>query len=122
MKCKKRFTTYEQMQFTDLYVIKKDKRRELFSREKLMRGLERAFEKRPISQETIQQMANSIEEALRKKGKEVKSSAIGEIVMKKLAKADTVAYIRFASVYKEFQDPKDFSTILKNKNRKVKGV
>ena len=114
LKCKKRFTTYEKIGRGDVYVIKKDGRREKFSREKLSAGVERAFEKRPVAKEKITKMINEIEEQLAKRGKkEVKSSFIGELVMKKIKKLDNVAYIRFASVYRDFQDIKDFKSALK---------
>jgi transcriptional repressor NrdR len=109
LKCKKRFTTYEKVSKGEFYVIKKDGRREKFSSEKLEKGVEKAFEKRPISKEKISEMVNEIEEQLLKKGKkEIKSDLIGELVMKKIKKLDNVAYIRFASVYRDFQDVKDF--------------
>jgi len=128
LKCKKRFTTYEKIEKSDIYVIKKDNRREKFEREKLERGIERAFEKRPISQEKIQKMINEIEEQIRKrlsqsraglsksqaKGKkEIKSSIIGDLVSKKIKRLDKVAYIRFASVYRDFEDLKDFKNEIK---------
>jgi len=114
LKCKKRFTTYEKIIQHDFYIIKKDKSREKFSREKLEKGVEKAFEKRPVSNEKIEKMINEIEETLRKRGrKEIQSSAIGEIIMKKIKKLDNVAYIRFASVYRNFQDIKDFKKELK---------
>jgi len=109
LKCKKRFTTYEKVSIEDIYVIKKDKRREKFSHEKLENGIHRAFEKRPVEKNKIDKMINEIEEQIRKKGKkEIKSSEIGELVMKKIKKIDNVAYIRFASVYRDFQDINDF--------------
>lgn len=109
LKCGKRFTTYEKASVEDIYVIKKDNRREKFSREKLENGINRAFEKRPVAKEKINQMINEIEEQIRKRGKkEIKSAEIGELVMKKIKKIDNVAYIRFASVYRDFQDIKDF--------------
>lgn len=115
LKCKKRFTTYEKTFQNDFYIIKKDKKREKFSREKLEKGIEKAFEKRPVSKEKISKMINEIEEQLRKKGKkEIRSSTIGEIVMKKIKKIDNVAYIRFASVYRDFQDIQDFKKEIKN--------
>ena len=114
LKCKKRFTTYEKIEREDLYVVKKDKTRERFSREKLEKGIFKAFEKRPVSKEKIEKMVNEVEKQLRKKGKkEIKSSIIGELVMKKIKKLDNVAYIRFASVYRNFQDVKDFRRVLK---------
>lgn len=115
LKCKKRFTTYEKIEKSGLYVIKKDGTRERFSREKLETGIYRAFEKRPTSKEKIDKMINEIEEQLRKKGKkEIKSTNIGEMVMRKIKKLDNVAYIRFASVYRDFQDIKDFSKELRS--------
>lgn len=114
LKCKKRFTTYEKISKGDLYVIKKNGNREPFIREKLEAGIYRAFEKRPIPKEDINKMINEIEELLRKKGKkEIKSSTIGEVVMKKIKRLDNVAYIRFASVYRDFQDAHDFKKELK---------
>ncbi|MEK6875471.1 MAG: transcriptional regulator NrdR [Nanoarchaeota archaeon] len=115
-RCKKRFTTYEQVEGIDLYVIKKDGRREKFERRKLEDGIEKALEKRPISKEDVEKMINEIEESLKKntKGKEVNSSVIGELVMKKLKKLDGVAYVRFASVYRDFKDVNDFKREIKN--------
>jgi transcriptional repressor NrdR len=115
LKCKNRFTTYERLGNEGFYVIKKDGRREEFSREKLSAGINRAFEKRPVSKEKIDNIIHEIEEQLRKKGKkEMKTSIIGELVMKKIKKVDNVAYIRFASVYRDFQDIKDFKDEIKD--------
>ena len=87
LKCEKRFTTYEKIEKSELYVVKKDKKREKFDRIKLEKGIERAFEKRPIPQERIQKMINEIEEQVRKRGnKEIKSSLIGDLVSKKIKK------------------------------------
>jgi len=114
LKCKRRFTTYEKVSKSDLYVIKKDGRREKFDKGKLEGGIERAFEKRPVKKENIDKMINEIEEQLMRRGKrEVSSSFIGELAMKKIKKLDNVAYIRFASVYRDFQDAKDFKNELK---------
>ena len=114
LKCKKRFTTYEKVSRGDFYVVKKDGRREKFSREKLEAGIQRAFEKRPVSKEKIEKMINQIENNLMgKKGREVSSTMIGELVMKKIKSLDNIAYIRFASVYRDFQDVKDFKKELK---------
>lgn len=114
LKCKKRFTTYEKVSKGDFYIIKKDGRREKFSREKLETGIQRAFEKRPVSKDKIEKMINQIGDILAKKGKkEVSSHALGELVMKKIKSLDNVAYIRFASVYRDFQDVKDFKKELK---------
>jgi transcriptional repressor NrdR len=109
LKCGKRFTTYEKAVREDIFVIKKDGRRERFDREKLEKGIIKAFEKRPVEKNKIDKMINEIEEQIRKRGKkEVKTSEIGELIMKKMKKIDNVAYIRFASVYRDFQDINDF--------------
>jgi len=113
LKCRKRFTTYEHIELSDFHVIKKDGRREKFNISKLQQGINRAFEKRPVSKDEIQKIINEIEENLRKRGKEVRSTVIGELVMKKLEKMDKVAYVRFASVYKDFQDVNDFKRELR---------
>ena len=114
LKCHKRFTTYEVVEKSELYVIKKDGRREKFEVRKLEAGIQRAFEKRPVSKEKIEGMIMEIEEMIRKKGKkEIKSSAIGDLVSKKIMKLDKVAYIRFASVYRDFEDVKDFKEVMK---------
>ncbi|MEX0921068.1 MAG: transcriptional regulator NrdR [Candidatus Pacearchaeota archaeon] len=114
LKCKKRFTTYEKISKRELYIIKKDGSREKFSEEKLESGIQRAFEKRPVSKEKIENMINKIEDQLFKKGKkEISSEIVGEVVMKNIKKLDNVAYIRFASVYRDFQDVKDFRKELK---------
>ena len=114
LKCKKRFTTYEKVAQIDLYVIKKDGSREPFSREKLEKGILKAFEKRPVPTDKIEQMIVEIEESLKRKGnKEIKSTMIGEMVMRKIKRVDNVAYIRFASVYRDFQDIKDFKQEMK---------
>ncbi len=113
LKCKKRFTTYEKPEKKEIIVVKKDGRREKFSDGKLKSGIIKACEKRPISIEKIEKIVDEIEEKLRKKGKEIKSQFIGELVMNKLKKLDKVAYIRFASVYKEFKDVEDFKLAIK---------
>ena len=103
--CGRRFTTYEKYEETPLVVSKKDGRREPFDVKKLLSGLIKAFEKRPVSYEQIQEMAYSIERELRLRGEsEVSSKDIGELVMQHLAKIDQVAYVRFASVYRQFAD------------------
>ena len=115
LKCKKRFTTYEKVDKGDLFIIKKDGGREKFDRTKLDKGIDKAFEKRPIPKAKIDKMINQIEEQLRRKGKkEIKSSVLGELIMKKIKKLDNVAYIRFASVYRDFQHIKDFKQEIKN--------
>ncbi len=105
LECGARFTTYERLQTVALLVIKKDGRREEFSREKVISGVRKACAKRPVSQETIEQMVDDIEDRLRKSGKgEVATSLIGDMVMERLRQLDGIAYIRFASVYHSFAD------------------
>lgn len=105
LNCQARFTTYERIQPTGLLVIKKDKRREEFSREKLTSGIRKACEKRPLPTGTIEKIVDEVENAIFQSGKaEIPSTAIGEIVMEKLKDIDYIAYIRFASVYREFTD------------------
>jgi len=105
LECGARFTTYERLQTVALLVIKKDERREEFSREKVIAGVRKACAKRPVSQETIEQMVADIEDQLRKSGKgEVAASTIGDMVMERLRQLDGIAYIRFASVYRAFAD------------------
>lgn len=114
LKCKKRFTTYERIEIKNLRVIKKDGSREQFDAEKIKKGMIRACEKRPVSLEKIESAVHDIENRLRTSNKkEVKSTVIGELVMKALKKLDEVAYIRFASVYREFKDVNDFQKQIK---------
>lgn len=113
LSCKKRFTTYEKIEPLDIRVIKKDGRREQFSREKLKSGIIKALEKRPVETEKIDMILVDIEEKIAKKGKEVPANYIGELVMKALKKLDKVAYIRFASVYRDFKDVEDFKNAVK---------
>jgi transcriptional repressor NrdR len=134
LKCKKRFTTYEKADEINLHVVKKDGRREPYSREKIKAGILKACEKRPVSIDKVEKIINDIEEKLRNpknsrnfgatkykegkkhfvgKGKEVKTEVIGKMVMDKLKKLDKVAYIRFASVYMNFKDVKDFKEVVK---------
>lgn len=109
LKCERRFTTYERIEAFELMVIKKDGSRERFSRDKIRMGIQKACEKRPISDEEIEKVVNEVEAELRKKDKkEVSSKVIGEIVIRKLKKLDKIAYIRFASVYKSFDDVDTF--------------
>src|SRR3989344_4803006 len=108
LKCERRFNTHEHVEHASMRVIKKDGRREDFDREKLRRGIQRACEKRPVTSENIETMITMIEEKLRKKGGDVSTELIGEMVARELKKADKVAYIRFASVYREFTDVSDF--------------
>ena len=115
LKCGKRFTTYEKVAESEIYVIKKDKTRQKFEGEKIYRGIDRAFEKRPFSKEKIRKLAQEIEEQIRKKGKkEIKTTTIGELIMRKIKKMDKIAYIRFAAVYREFKDVEDFKEVIKD--------
>jgi len=112
-KCNKRFTTYEKVEF-DLTVLKKDSRREQFSREKLKSSILKSTGKRPVSLEKIEKIIDEIEQELRgSKSHEIPSRIIGDKVMKKLKSLDKIAYIRFASVYKEFKDIDDMAEELK---------
>ncbi len=119
LKCKKRFTTYEYVERIPLMVIKKDGRREPFDREKLMKGVVVACEKRPVSMKKIEDLADRIERFLEKKhDSEVSSREIGELVMKELHDLDEIAYVRFASVYRQFKDVGQFVKELKKFLRK----
>ncbi len=112
--CKRRFTTYEYIEEIPLMIIKKDKRRELFSRDKVRAGIKKACEKREISMNDIESFIEELERDLREsEEKEIPSTVIGENVMKKLHELDKVAYVRFASVYRDFKDVNDFVTELK---------
>jgi transcriptional repressor NrdR len=114
VKCNKRFTTYEKVGGTALWVIKKDGRREPFDKEKVKRGVLRAVEKRPISMDLINDLVDCVErEMLRKEKEEVSSRAIGTAVLKRLRKIDKVAWLRFASVYLQFEDLEDFAKAIK---------
>lgn len=116
--CTYRFTTYERVERPRLMVVKKDHRREPFSREKLLAGIERACEKRNISKPTIDNLADAIECALFDKNEaEITTGEIGERVMTVLADLDQVAYIRFASVYREFTDIASFASVVEMLNR-----
>ncbi len=110
LKCERRYTTYEHIEKTPLMVIKKDGNRQPFNRERLLLGIRKACEKRPVPTEKIDQLVDSIERAILKKfEKEVSSKEIGELVMKKLYGLDDVAYVRFASVYRQFKDVEQFA-------------
>ena len=105
LKCDSRFTTYERLQPASLFVIKKDARREEFNRDKLLSGIRKACEKRPLPTGTVDKLADDIEAELYQIGKaEIPSTDIGDMVMEKLKKLDYIAYIRFASVYRQFTD------------------
>jgi transcriptional repressor NrdR len=104
-KCQRRFTTFEMVEETPLIVIKKDGSREEFSRDKILRGLIRACEKRPVSVERLEKIVSDVEQEIRNTAHaEVESRAIGELVMEELYPVDEVAYVRFASVYRQFKD------------------
>lgn len=114
LKCEKRFTTFEDVELEEISVIKKDGRREPFDRNKLLAGISRACVKRPVPRQTIEKIVESVEQKLRKlSGREVSATKIGELVMDRLKKADQVAYIRFASVYRSFTDVESFEKALR---------
>ncbi|MEN2467490.1 transcriptional regulator NrdR [Ornithinibacillus sp. FSL M8-0202] len=114
-KCGYRFTTFERIEEVPLIVVKKDGNRQEFSREKLVRGLIRACEKRPVSIEQIESIAFDVEKALRNTGaSEIDSEEVGEMVMERLSTVDDVAYVRFASVYRQFKDINVFLDELKD--------
>jgi len=105
LECNRRFTTYEHVELSPVYIIKKNGKREQFDKEKIKKGIIKALEKRPVSNEQIENMLDNIQEHIKKSGKEeIQSKEIGEYVMKELKKIDQVAYIRFASVYRSFAD------------------
>jgi transcriptional repressor NrdR len=113
-KCKKRFTTYERVEGPQLLVIKKDGSRETFEREKVRRGVTRACEKRPVRSDLIEEIVDEVErEMLRKKNSEVPSRVVGNAILKRLKKTDKVAYVRFASVYLDFDEIEDFTKLVK---------
>lgn len=114
-KCKKRFTTYEYIEEVPLMVIKKDGRREAFDRNKIISGILKACEKRPVSMEKVEAIVDKVEKELQTNfDKEVKAGVIGEMVMENLHKLDEVAYVRFASVYRQFKDINHFMKELKD--------
>jgi transcriptional repressor NrdR len=124
LKCEGRFTTYERVEEVLPSVIKKDGRREPFDRMKILSGLKKACEKRPISMEMLERTVDEIERTLQEKGlKELPSTIVGEEVMERLHKLDEVAYVRFASVYRSFRDINEFmhelKDILSNKETKI---
>ncbi|MBN2483399.1 MAG: transcriptional repressor NrdR [Candidatus Omnitrophica bacterium] len=120
--CNRRFTTYEYIEKVPLMVVKKDGRREPFSREKILSGLMRACQKRPISMERLDQLVSEVESVIQKKfDQEVPSSAVGELVIEKLPQIDEIAYVRFASVYRHFKDVNQFMKELRDVlNKKIK--
>lgn len=121
-KCSRRFTTYERIEETMPLVVKKDGRRESYDRVKIISGLTRACEKRPVSINTIETIADRIERTLQERGeKEVPSSVIGEAAMRELHDIDQVAYVRFASVYRSFKDISEFMVELEELLKERKG-
>jgi len=109
LNCKRRFTTYENIEETSLMVIKKDGRRQTFDRKKVLSGIKKACEKRPISTQDLEELTDKVEYTLQTKfEKEVEASAIGELIMEFLYALDEVAYVRFASVYRQFRDINQF--------------
>jgi transcriptional repressor NrdR len=113
VECERRFTTYERVEETLPLVIKKDGRREAFERQKIISGIQRACEKRPVSIATIEKVVDQMEISLQESGeKEIDSSRIGEAIMEALQALDEVAYVRFASVYRQFRDINEFMSEL----------
>ena len=113
--CHRRFTTYEQIEDVQLYVIKKDDRRVLFDRNKIIQGMQKACEKRPISIERIESFVDRLEQEIQELGEqEIPTSIIGERVMQELQAMDDVAYVRFASVYRQFKDINEFMSELRD--------
>lgn len=109
LQCQKRYTSYEKIESSELVVVKRDGRREAFSREKIISGIVRALEKRPVSMSTVHEMVDEIEKEVRCGfSEEIAAKEIGEKVMKRLHEMDKVAYVRFASVYRQFEDVSDF--------------
>jgi transcriptional repressor NrdR len=120
LKCERRFTTYERIEETPLMVIKKDGRREPFERKKILTGLVKACEKRPISMEKLEQLVDKIEFTLQRDyEKEVKSKDIGELAIRLLQALDDIAYVRFASVYRQFKDVNQFMKEIKDLSDKT---
>lgn len=112
--CRRRFTTYERIEEIPLIIIKKDGRREEFNRDKIRSGITKACEKRNVSMNSIEEFLDELEQELRETGKkEIPSSVVGEQVMARLHELDEIAYVRFASVYREFKDVNDFMQELK---------
>jgi transcriptional repressor NrdR len=121
--CKRRFTTYERVEEVLPLVVKKDNRREVFDRLKIVAGLKKACEKRPVSAAAIEQAADRVERYVQDRAeKEVPSSVIGEMVMRELHGLDQVAYVRFASVYRSFQDVSEFMRELQELIKDRKGA
>jgi len=122
LKCQGRFTSYERIEIRPIFVIKKDNRREPFDREKLMKGITISVQKRPISMDQIETIVDNIEKNISTTDREFESVELGKMVMNELERLDPVAYVRFASVYREFKSVKEFveeiETIFNDKNNK----
>ena len=121
LECAKRFTTYEYIEKVPLMVIKKDSRREPFNRSKILEGLIKACQKRPVGMDQLESLVEEVEKTIQKKyDREIEGKLIGEMVVERLAKLDDVAYVRFASVYRQFKDVNEFMKELKGilSNRK----
>ncbi len=114
LKCQKRFTTYEYVEQVPLMIVKRDGRRQPFDRKKIISGLIKACEKRPVSIDKMEEVTSEVERNIQKKfDREVESKDVGELIMEKLAGIDEVAYVRFASVYRQFRDVNQFMSELK---------
>ncbi|MFC1678111.1 transcriptional regulator NrdR [Patescibacteria group bacterium] len=125
LKCGFRYSTYEEIEILDLTIVKRDGRKEVYNRDKLIKGLKKSFEKRPITEDRFKKLINSIERDLQVIRKsEITSSQAGQIVMKHLKRIDQVAYIRFASVYQSFKDVQTFqrelNKLLKTRTKRTK--
>jgi transcriptional repressor NrdR len=120
LKCSNRFNTKEKVEKIELKVIKKDGRREEYDSEKLKRGINRALEKRPIESNTSEKIKERVEEQILKNGGEVSTQFIGNLISKELKKIDKIAYIRYASVYKDFKELDDFNEEIKELLKKKK--
>ncbi len=125
LKCGFRFSTYEEMEILDLSIMKRDGRKEVYSRDKMVRGLKKSLEKRPVTDDKFKKLVNSIERDIQVMRKnEITSMEIGQVIMKHLKKTDQIAFIRFASVYQQFKDVQTFqrelNKLLKNKKGKTK--
>lgn len=120
-KCGRRFTTYERLETTNLLVVKRNGAREQYDRAKLRTGILKACQKRPVAAEQIERACDAVEDALKKaRTGEVASTRVGELVMQQLKRIDKIAYIRFASVYRDFKDPEDFEAAIQEVERKAK--
>jgi transcriptional repressor NrdR len=112
-KCEARFTTFERVQLRDLTIVKRDGRRVLFDRDKLTRSIGIAFQKRSVSQERLEQLVSSIVRTLENRNdSEISSQTVGELIIDRLKEIDSIAYIRYASVYRDFREVKDFQRVL----------